>query len=49
MDKAFDYAKETAIESEADYPYTAKKGSCAADASKEVVNVTSYVDVTPNS
>jgi len=49
MDKAFDYAKETAIETEEDYPYTAKKGSCAAEASKEIVNVTSYYDVTPDS
>jgi len=49
MDKAFTYAETTAIETEADYPYTAKKGTCVADTSKELVNVTSFSDVTPNS
>jgi len=49
MDKAFDYAKTTGIETETDYPYTAKKGSCEAVASKEKVKVTSYADVTPSS
>lgn len=39
MDKAFTYAESTPIETEADYPYTAKKGSCVADASKELVTV----------
>merc|ERR1719163_1503410 len=37
MDKAFQYSESTHLETETDYPYTAKKGSCALDAAKEKV------------
>ena len=53
MDKAFEYAKSTAIATEADYPYTSgngRRGSC--DSSKTegaTLKVTSYTDVEANS
>lgn len=47
MDKAFKYLEGTAIALEADYPYTAKKGSCNDSAvSAATVKVASFVDVT---
>lgn len=49
MDNAFKYAKANKIESESDYPYTGKGGSCAYSASKGKVQLTGLTDVTPNS
>jgi C1A family cysteine protease len=51
MDLAFMYTEKTKLETEANYPYTAKSGlfKCKADKSKEVVGATTYVDVPKNS
>jgi len=51
MDLAFMYAKSHPLETEADYPYTAKSPlfSCHYDKSKGVVAASSHVDVTKNS
>ena len=46
---AFAYAKKNAIETESDYPYTAKNGRCSSTASKGVVKALSYATVTPRS
>ena len=49
MDKAFKYAESTAITTEENYPYVAKKQSC--DKSKlegATLKVSSYADVTKN-
>jgi len=49
MDGAFEYVETNKLETEADYPYTAKGGDCVATAAKGVVGVTGYTDVTKNS
>jgi cathepsin L len=51
MDNAFEYIiANKGITSEANYPYTAADGTCnAAAASKRAAQISSYVDVTPNS
>jgi hypothetical protein len=52
MALAFKYAKKNAIETEADYPYTAgngDRGSCLYDSSKGVVKDLSFSMVTPGS
>jgi len=43
MDNAFKYAEKTALALEADYPYTARKGTCKTVSGK--IKVTSYADV----
>lgn len=45
VDKALDYVKQNGLESEQDYPYTAKDGTCKYDASKVVTKIASYVSV----
>jgi C1A family cysteine protease len=49
MDNAFKYIKTAPLETESDYAYTARDGSCSYVSSKGVGKVTSYSDVTPNS
>merc|ERR1719454_411169 len=53
MDNAFKYAETTAIMTEADYPYKARRNifgkKCDEAASKGVVKVSTYTDVTPKS
>jgi len=49
MDNAFKYIKTAPLETESDYAYTARDGSCSYVSSKGVGKVTSYNDVTPNS
>jgi len=49
MDNAFKYAKANKIESESDYPYTGKGGSCGYVASKGKVQLSGLTDVTANS
>jgi cathepsin L len=50
MDNAFTYAEDFALETEANYAYTAKGGSCLETASKGTTHSdVSFVDVTPNS
>merc|ERR1711990_308327 len=49
MDQAFEYIKTHPLESESDYGYTARTGTCKYDKSKGVGTVASYTDVTPNS
>lgn len=44
---AFEYGLTYASELESDYPYTAKDGTCAYDASKGVVQVTEWSWVMP--
>jgi len=48
MDNAFKYLESNAIETEAAYPYVAKKNTCAYVASKGQFKVTSFVDVPAN-
>ena len=48
MDQAFEYVEKTALESEADYPYTAMDGNCAEGSAKGQVKVQTFQDVTPN-
>jgi len=45
MDLAFDFAETTGINTEAQYPYKGRGGTCAAATGG--VTVTSYTDVTP--
>jgi C1A family cysteine protease len=47
MDYAFTYAETTPIETEAQYPYKGRDGTCAAKGG--VVEVKSFTDVTPKS
>merc|ERR1719215_2566270 len=47
MDYAFTYAESTPIETEAQYPYKGRDGTCQAKGG--VVEVKSFVDVTPKS
>jgi C1A family cysteine protease len=47
MDDGFTYAEGTPLELESSYPYTAKDGTCHAEASKEVVKVSTFHDVAP--
>ena len=51
MDRAFSYAEDHAIETEAEYPYTATSGwfRCKFDKSKGVVTAKTYYDVTKDS
>jgi len=48
MDYAFKYIETNPLELEADYPYTARDGSCHYVKTKGVGKVKSYADVTPN-
>jgi C1A family cysteine protease len=45
MDYAFQYIEQNPLELEADYPYTAKDGTCRASKAKEYGRVTGYSDV----
>jgi len=45
MDLAFQYLESNKIESEADYPYTGKTGTCHYDATKGLFEVTGFTDV----
>ena len=45
MDNAFRYLEEYRLEIEANYPYTAKDGSCNYDILKGAVKVKEYTDV----
>jgi C1A family cysteine protease len=47
MDNAFMYAEKTAVDTEAQYPYTGKDGTCHA--ATGVTTVASYTDVATNS
>ena len=49
MDNAFKYIMKSSLETESDYPYTARDGTCKYVATKGVGKVTGYSDVTPNS
>ena len=49
MDNAFKYAADYKIESESDYPYTGRGGSCAYSAAKGKVQLRSHTDVKANS
>jgi len=49
MDNAFKYTEDYELETESDYPYTAKGGSCEYAKRSGVVGTKSYVDVTPKS
>ena len=49
MDNAFKYIEGAALETEANYAYTGRDGSCSYVASKGVGNVVAFKDVTPNS
>ena len=46
MDYAFTYAESTKMETESDYPYTGRDGSCSAKGG--VANVSDFTDVTVN-
>jgi KDEL-tailed cysteine endopeptidase len=48
MDSAFEYAEDFSIETEAEYPYTAKRASCSATKTGSV-KATSFTDVVSNS
>jgi len=48
MDNGFRYAEKTAIETESDYPYTARGGRCTVNSKKGVVSAVSYYDVAPS-
>jgi len=49
MDNAFQYIEKYPLETEADYPYTARDGSCKYNASKGVGKVAGFNDVPPKS
>jgi hypothetical protein len=49
MDNAFKYNEKYALETEATYPYEAKRGTCEYSATKGEVSSSSYVDVAANS
>jgi len=49
MDNAFKYAETHKMETESDYPYTARTGTCKAESSEGIFEVSSYSDVTHNS
>jgi len=49
MDSAFDYIVSNPLELEADYPYTARDGTCSYVKTKGVGKVTGYSDVPANS
>ena len=48
MDDAFDYTETNPLETESDYPYTARDGVCKSNKSKGVVAAKSHVDVAVN-
>lgn len=45
MDNAFKYLEQQGLETEQDYPYTARDGRCHIDQSKTVTEVTGFVDI----
>lgn len=45
MQYAFDYVKKHGIESEKNYPYKARKGSCKFSRSKSVFRSSKYVNI----
>ena len=45
MENAFTYIEAHPLETEADYPYSARGGTCKYDASKGVGKVKSYANV----
>ena len=47
MDDAFQYLEQASIETESDYGYTGKSGTCSYDASKGQFEVKGFTDVTP--
>ncbi len=49
MDNAFKYAKANKMETEADYPYTGRAGTCTYSSAKGKVLLTGLTDVTANS
>jgi cathepsin L len=49
MDNAFKYIMKNSLETESDYPYTARDGKCSYVSTKGVGKVTGYSDVTPGS
>jgi len=49
MDNAFAYLEDYAIETEAAYPYSGKKGTCNYAAAKGQFKVADFVDVKANS
>lgn len=49
MDLAFKYIESNELETEAEYPYTAKDGTCSFDKSKGTVGITNFFDVPQNS
>jgi hypothetical protein len=48
MDYAFQYAETDALESESDYPYKGKTGTCSLTEGEGLVTVTGFVDVASN-
>ena len=48
MDTAFQYIETSPLMLEADYPYTARDGTCKYDTSKGVGKVKSFKDVSPD-
>jgi len=49
MDNAFKYAKANKMETEADYPYQGRAGTCAYSAAKGKMQLSGLTDVTANS
>jgi len=49
MDTAFEYVMSHPLETSADYPYKAVKGTCLYSASKGTGSITNYKDVPKNS
>jgi len=49
MDYAFQYLETTALDTEASYPYTAKKGTCHNTTGTPITKTTNFVDVKPSS
>ena len=45
MDYAFEYVMKNPLETEEDYAYTAKNGTCQAEPAKEVGSIAGYNDV----
>ena len=49
QDAAMDYVIDYGLETEAEYPYTASRGTCSAYASEFVAHITGYTDITSGS